>query len=299
MDAEIERKRRIKGIWMVLAGASLWGASGVAVQYLFDEKHVTPQWLLTMRMIVTAFLFLFMDKIKGNNIFTIWKTPGNFRRLLIFSFFGMLGMQLPFFIAIDMSNAPTATVLQYLMPVLVLMWYLWQYRKVPTKTEIIAVFLAVLGTYLLATQGKWTSLAISPEGLAWGLLSALGMAIYTIYPKKLLQENSSMCVLGWGSLFTAIFLQLLTWPWPAKGIFDYQTWGCFSVLIIFGTLLSYNLYLESTKYIKSYEVSSLAAVEPLASFVLSLLLLDLRFNIVDSLGMGCIILTVFLLARQK
>ena len=299
MDKELEKKRRKKGIIMVLAGAPLWGASGVAVQYLFNAKHVTPEWVLTVRMFVTAILFLAVDKFQGQDVFGFWKKPGNCKEMLIFSFFGSLGMQLPFFIAIDMSNAPTATVLQYLMPVIVLFWCLYKNKQKPSKTEILAVFLAILGTYLLATKGNWTSLAISSEGLFWGILSAFGMAIYTVYPKKLLAENSSMSVLGWSSFVTGIYLLVLTWPFPTKGILDWQTWSAFGVLVFLGTFVSYFLYLESTKYIKPYEVSSLAAVEPLSSLVLAILLLGVKFILIDLVGVACIITTVILLARQK
>ena len=43
---------------MVLGGASLWGASGVAVQYLFEVQHLDPTWLASVRMLIAGIIML-------------------------------------------------------------------------------------------------------------------------------------------------------------------------------------------------------------------------------------------------
>lgn len=55
--------------------------------------------------------------------------------LLKFIVLGMYGMQVPFVRAIASSNAATATVLQYLMPALLLGYYLLQEHRAPRKKK--------------------------------------------------------------------------------------------------------------------------------------------------------------------
>ena len=93
-----------------------------------------------------------------------------------------------FTIAIHYSNAATGTVLQYLMPVILLGYYLILERRRPRRREAVAAFLAIVGTFLIATKGEGAALAISREALFWGILSAFGMAFYTAFAADLLHR---------------------------------------------------------------------------------------------------------------
>ena len=88
--------------------------------------------------------------------------------MLLFSLIGMLFMQYGYFLAIGHSNAATATVLQYLAPVMIVIYVSIRYHKMPSFFEFAAVLCALLGTFLLATHGNVKSLSISPLALFWG-----------------------------------------------------------------------------------------------------------------------------------
>ncbi len=291
---------RMQGIIMVIVGACLWGASGVAVQYLLQYKGLNPEGMLFIRMFMTAPVFLAYEAYRGEKIGReFWSKPHTFWKVLKFAFFGMFLMQYPFFVAIGGSNAATATVLQYLMPVFLVLYTLWQTKVLPSKRELQAVVLAMLGTFLMVTKGDPTNLALSPMIIFWGVLSGIGMAVYTAYAKVLMAEYSCLSLLGWGSLFTGCIIYLLTDPFPLVGLWDWETVAVFSVLMIFGTFISFSLYLGSTKYISATEAGTLASVEPLASFVCVYLLLPVEFSWAEIFGIMSIIGTVFILSRAK
>lgn len=287
---------RNKGILMVLLGAGLWGGSSTAVQFLFTQKNITPEWLLTVRMLITALGFLSVSLYKKLPMLEPWKQDTIL--MLKFCVLGLYFMQYPFFKAIALSNSVTATVIQYLMPAILLCFYLRQVKRWPNKQEIIAVMLAIVGTYLLVTKGSWTTLEISPEGFAWALASAFGMAFYTEYARRLLQKYHCALILGWGSLVCCALLFLTTNPFPFTGIMDSGTIEAMSVLIILGTFVAYYLYLESTIYIPASETGALAAFEPLAAFLMSILVLHVSFGWAETLGAFCIISMVVVLARK-
>ena len=298
MILEAAGKRR-KGIVMVLCGASLWGASGVAVQYLFESRQVDPTWLASVRMLVAGLIMLLFELRSGGELFTVWRSAKYRKQLVIFGIFGMMATQYTYYLAISYGNAATATILQYLMPIIVLGYAVLKVRRKPSLVEIVSVFLAMLGTYLLITKGQWNQLAISRETLFWGIVSAFAMAFYTIQPKELLSRYSSILVIGWSMIIGGGILTFLCRPWPFTGIWDMNTFLALVAVIIFGTIIAFYTYLESTKYIKPSEVGALASVEPLASVVLSVVLLNVEFGLPDSLGVACILGTVFLLSRQK
>ena len=296
MDAASSRR---KGIIMVLGGASLWGASGVAVQYLFEAQHLDPTWLASVRMLVAGFIMLLFHYHGGGDVFSIWQNARYRKQLVIFGIFGMMATQYTYYLAINYGNAATATILQYLMPVIVLVYAVWKLKRRPDRTEVLAVLLAMFGTYLLITKGQWDKLAISEETLFWGVLSAFAMAFYTIQPKDLLLKYSSAIVIGWAMIIGGGILTLVRRPWPFIGIWDLHTFLALVAVVVFGTIIAFYTYLESTKYIKPSEVGALASVEPLSSVILSVLLLNVDFGIPDSIGVACILGTVFLLSKQK
>ena len=290
---------RSKGISMIVLGASLWGASGTAVQYLFEQKHLSPEWLLMARMLLAGIILLTYDKCSKQDIWAIWRHPTHRYKIIIYALLGMFMTQYSFFLAIKNGNAATATVLQYLMPVIILIYSLFHTKRLPGRVEVVSVGLAMLGTYLLVTKGNWDTLAISPQTLFWGIMSAFAMTFYTLYPGEMLKSYSSTLVIGWSMFLGGCFICVVFHPWPFVGIMDLSTILGMLVLILFGTVIAFYCYLDSTKYISHSEVGALASLEPLSSVILAVVLLHIDFGIVETIGVACIISMVFLLARQK
>jgi drug/metabolite transporter (DMT)-like permease len=290
---------RNKGIAMVLLGAGLWGSSSTAIQFLFTQKNITPEWLLIVRMLITGLGFMGISFYQKLPMLTVWKEDKVL--MLKFCALGLYLMQYPFFKAIALSNSVTATVIQYLMPVILLGFYLHQVKRKPNKQELIAVILAVLGTYLLVTKGSWTTLEISPEGFLWAFVSAFGMAFYTEYARRLLLKYSCVLILGWGSLVCCGLLVVTTRPWNTvfTGILDGPALAALGIILFLGTFAAYYLYLESTIYIPASETGALAAFEPLSAFIMAILVLHISFGWAETLGALCIITMVVVLARSK
>ena len=217
---------------MVLLGASLWGSSSNCMEYLMTHQHFTWQAILLARMILTGLFFLGFCLYKKEPLLTpLRKEPW---LMLKFTVLGMFVMQVPFVKAIYYSNAATATVLQYLMPALLLIMYLWKVKRRPRRREVVAVGLAILGTALIATKGQGAALAVSPETLFWGILGAFGMAWYTLYAAELLQRYSCFLIVGWGSLGNALLLELVEHPHVQGAIFNFDTLWSFGLYSLFG-----------------------------------------------------------------
>lgn len=291
---------RKKGVCLALLGATFWGASSVAAQFLFQQKHFTPEWLVVVRLLSSGLLLLVYDALKNRaGSFAIWRAARDRRQLLCFAVFGMLSVQYTYFAAIRHGNAATATILQYLMPVIIVCYFTLRYWKLPRLLEIISVFLALFGTLLLVTKGDFGHLALSPKALGYGVASAFACAFYTVQPRGLLARWRSPLVTGWAMFAGGVCMSLYKPPWQFSGIWDLAAFGALAFVVLFGTIIAFCAYLESTRYISPTQTSTIASVEPLASVVLSVWLLGTPFGFIDWCGMACILSTVFLLARAK
>ena len=291
--------RRTKGMLLVVFGALLWGGSGVAAQFVLQNKGFSAEWLVIVRMLLSGIILLSLDGMTHfGDIFSIWKSRYDSMQLIAFALIGMLGVQYTYFAAIKAGNAATATILQYLMPIVIVLWTVLRYRRRPQLRELFCTALAILGTLLLVTHGSLSSLAISPSALFWGILSAFAAAFYTVQPKYLLSHWRSPLVIGWGMLLGGLAFLPVCPPWNFTGIWDKDACIVFLYIIIFGTIIAFWAYLESIKYIQPTETSTLASIEPLSAIILYALLLNVPFGFIEIFGAICIMSTVFILARK-
>ena len=85
----------------------------------------------------------------------------------------MLGSQYGFYIAIKYSNAPTATILVFLLPVFIMLYTLIIKHKRPSGIELICILFAITGTICIVTKGDFSSIVLSPMALVLHLLFAV------------------------------------------------------------------------------------------------------------------------------
>lgn len=289
-----------KGLSMVLLGAVLWGVSGTAAQVLFQRYGFNPGWLVTVRMCISGLLLLLGVSLGSGPMHTIavWKDKKDAVRLVLLGIIGLLGVQYSYFASIRYGNAATGTMLQYMGPVFISVYVALRRRRIPSAVQLMALFLALTGAFLLVTNGDWNTLSISPLAVIWGLTSALTVAFYTLYPSGLLQKYGAATITGWGMLIGGIGMSFIAPPWHFTGHNSPGTWWLVSFVVLFGTLIAFYVYIASLKYISASEASLLAAGEPLSASIIAVLFLHVQMGLAAMLGGLCVIVTVTILARK-
>ena len=291
------KKNDNTGMLSTFVGGTLWGINGVMGNYLFLNKNVTTPWLIPYRLILAGFLLLgYLYYKKGSKIFDVLKNPKDLFQIVLFGFIGMLGTQYTYFSAIQFSNAAIATVLTYFGPTLVLIYMCLREKRKPLKYEIVSICLSSFGVFLLATHGDITSLQISFKALVWGILSALSVVFYTVQPESLLKKYGASIVVAWGMMIGGIFIAFVTKPWNINVTFDFITFLVLMLIIVFGTIIAFILYLTGVNIIGPTKASIIACIEPVAATICAILFLGVTFDFLDVIGFICIISTIFIVA---
>lgn len=292
--------KNARGILCTLLGGAFWGFSGACGEYLFTNYSVDSGWLTVVRML-GAGIALTIFNLVGNRkrSVEIWKKKWDALQLVIFALLGLAFSQYAYLTSIDHSNAGTATVLQYLGPVLIMALVCMKNRRQPDVREGIAIVLAVGGTYLLATHGNPKTMVLSKLGLIWGLLSAVSLALYTLLPARIIPKWGSMTVTGWAMLLGGIAMALVSKVWTIPVALDIRGWLAVSGMVVMGTLLAYTMYLQGVADIGGVRASMLASVEPVSATLFSVFWLGTGFQWIDLIGFVCIMATVFLLAKKE
>ena len=294
------KRYEVIGIILTLLGATLWGVSGTSVQFVGNFRNMNLEWLLTMRLIMAGLLTVLYGWIRqGNAVFNVFRNWRDTLGLVIFGVFGMALCQYTYFRSIVIAGAGIATVLQYLAPSMIIIYLLMRYGKRPSTGEIISVILALVGTICLMGNNGFSFESFRSDVLFWGLLSAVGVAVYSVSPVRLLATYGTIPIVGFGMLLSGLVATALFQQPHSYAMWDVWTVvGCFNVVFL-GTIVSFNAYLEGVKRIGAVSGSILSSIEPISAAFFGWALLGNQFNWVGILGMAMIIATVIIIALEK
>lgn len=238
-------KKQSKGILLAAGGASLWGISGAAAQYLFSTTNISNTWLVALRLLAAGVLLTLWCVIKfPRESRQLVANKANRRLLFLFAILGMANSQLSYFLAIKYSNAPTATVIQYLQPVFIILWLALAKHQWPRRIDCFSTAIALLGTFFLATGGRLDQLSLTPVALVWGIWCAAAAALYTLLPRPLLQRFDALIVCGLAMLISGLLLSpaLVIIPAPRLNLPD---WLLVAYIVIGGDdVLLYPIFTE-------------------------------------------------------
>lgn len=294
-------QKRWPGFVLVIVGAIFWGVGGTVSQWLFENKHLPVTWFVGVRLLVSGLLLILTSFfLEGKKTITIWTDKKAVLKLFVYALLGMLGVQYCFMATIHYGNAAVATLLQYLGPVIIIL-YLVATKVINFKwKEGIAVTLALSGTFLLLTNGSLATLSVPMPAIVWGLLSAFAMAFYTIYPVQLLAKWGTVNVVGWAMFIAGIFLNFLHPIWQVDtSNWDIRVLVYIFISVILGTMFAFWLFISSLNYLYPQEASVLGTIEPLTAILLSVVWLGVSFGIWQVAGVFCIVLMVIFLAVVK
>ena len=288
------------GMGLAIMGALFWGLSGTSVQFLENAKHLNVEWLLEVRLLLAGLLTILLSYIQdGIRIFDIFKHPKDFGKLLIFGLLGIALAQYSYFKAIAISGVGVATVLQYVAPTLLIIYLFLRYFKKPTPAEFCCVLLALTGTICIVSQEGLDISTINGDALFWGLISAASICVYTLQPIELLKKYSTTSIVGFAMFICGILSLAMFQQIDSEAIWDGMTWLGLFTIIILGTVVSFNAYIEGVRRIGAIQGSILSSLEPISAAIFGWALLGNGFTLVGIFGMFCIIATVFIIAWDR
>lgn len=298
----MKQQSRFLGIILAILGASFWGLGGTVSDYLFKQQNIDINWYVTARLLISGFLLLTIFKILNprQSIFIVFRNVTNTIQLLIFSTLGMLLVQYAYMASINYGNAAIATLLQYIAPVYIILWFIIRKKETFKLFDVIAILLTLTGTFLLLTNGSLDSLMVSSSSMIWGIISGLSLAFYTIYASNLLSKFPAILVVGWAMLISGILMNFKAPIWQFTisqidiSVILYLAFG-----IILGTAMPFFFFIKSLNYLSAKETTLFGTIEPVMAIVASALWLKVVFLPFQLLGIVLIIILILALSLKK
>lgn len=294
-----EQRKLVHGAICTLLGGACWGFSGTCAKFLMTTYAIDPIWLVCVRELGSFWLFLLAAAIQDrgaaeHRVTAVFRDRTSVLEIVGFAFGGILLSQVAYLETIDWTNSATATVLQSMNLLLVLVYVCVRTHRGPRRREVLGMALALVGTYLLATGGKLGGLTMPAEGLAWGIACALAAALLAILPRRILARWGSFVVNGYGMLVSGLVLTAFARPWEHMPALDLAGWGWIAVIIVVGTFGAYALFLHGVSEVGSLKANLLGTIEPLSATFFSVVWLGTTFLPAELAGFAMIIAMVYL-----
>ena len=288
-------KSLLIGTGMTLLGGAMWGMNSTVAKLLMRDYQLDPVWLSCVRALFASLIFLV-----GSAITTPQKLAGavkdvkSYPKYLVTTLICVLLVQVSYLMTIDWTNSGTATVLQTLNLVFVLSWVCLRVKRLPLKRELVGVLLALAGTFLIATGGNLSTLALPPQGLAWGLANAIATSALSIMPTAMIAKWGNFVTNGIMFLISGLVLCPFVQPWAHLPKFDVASVSMLLFTVVLGTFGAYALFMAGVMRIGSIRATMLGTIEPVMATLTAVLFTGVVFGPADLVGFILIIVMVFL-----
>lgn len=287
-------RRRLQGYLLAALAAACWATGGLLAKWLFSHVgfSVEPQQLSGARATVASVLLLGYLAIARPRELRV--RPRDLWFLVAFGVLGLAGVHFTYFKTISLTNVATAILLEYLAPVIVLVFSVIFLRERLTWTLPAGVALSVFGCALMVGAIGGSGLEVSPEGIAWGLGSAGFFALYSLMGKYAAGRFSPWQLLAYGLTAAAVFwllpmgtapevVQLLSRP---TGLLAVTAMAVVSTVIPFGAFLTALTRIEATK------ATVTATLEPVLAGLGAYLLFGEALSPLQLLGGALVVLAI-------
>ncbi len=234
----------VAGILVALASSAVFGLSGSFAKSLL-ETGWTSAGAVAVRMLGAGLVLAVPTAIVLRGRWS--QVRRNWRTIVLFGFIGVAGCQFFYFNAVERLSVGVALLLEFLAPVLMVLWLWAATRRRPGLRTVLGALAAVAGLVLVLDLGGSTR--IDPVGVLWGLAAAVCLAMYFFITAK---QNESLppLVLATGGMFVGgatIAVLGLAGVLPMEfstadvelGSWRTQWWLPVAGLVLFSTVLAY------------------------------------------------------------
>lgn len=276
----------------ILLGGSLWGFIGLFNRNL-TAGGLSAASIVAVRniggLVVLGLVLLVLDR----SVFRI--DPRHLPYFFGTGVISILLFTLCYFTAQQMCSLAVAAILLYTAPAFVVVLSAILFRDKLTKGKLAALALAFLGCIFVS--GIWSgNLTITAWGLLLGVASGFFYGLYSIFGRYALAHYQPLTVTFYTFVFAGAGSLFLLRPAELSAGLSQPLMALIALgLVVISTVLPYIFYTRGLAKVDSGKASILASVEPVVAALVGVLAFGEPMNIMVVLGLGCILISVYIL----
>ena len=274
-----------RGVALTAVAGALFGVGGVVAADAFTM--VDPVVVAQYRSVMAAFVLGVVAYQRR-----VTATGG---RLVELGLFGatLATVTITFYWAIDRLGVGMGVTIQFLAPVLVLIWMRIAQRRRVDRLAWLAAGLAVIGTGLMTRA--WSLDTLDPLGLLAGLGAMVTFAIYLLLGERLSARLPGLTVVAYGFAISALIWVIVQPP----SIVDVPA-GVWAQLVWVGlaaTAAPFLLMVSALGGTDPGTVGVVATIEPVVATAGAWIALDQSLSLVQVIGGALVVLGIATVQR--
>ena len=277
----------VRGYALAAAGAAMWALNGSMARTLLDDD-VDAARLSQLRSAGSWLILLLVLGAWRRDLLRVDRHE--LPALALLGVVGLAGVHATYFLAIDRLEIGPAVTIQYLAPLVLLVWLRVVHGRRLAAGLWGAVALSVLGCFLVVRAYDPGSLDALGVAAAFG--ATLTFAIYMVGSERAGHRLEPVTTLFWVFGFATVFWALATpwWSFPWDGLDSARDLLYAAALIVTGTLVPFICIVASLRHIPAPRAAVVATLEPALAGVFAWILLGEDLAAVQIAG-GAVVLT--------
>jgi drug/metabolite transporter (DMT)-like permease len=280
-------RRPSRGYLLAATGAALFSLNGIWARYLLDDG-VDAARLSQLRSAGAWLILLVVLGLTRPDLLRVDRRmlPG----LALLGVVGLAAVHATFFLAIDRLEIGPALTIQYLAPLLLLVWLRTVHGRRIAPSLWGAVALSLVGCFLVVRA--YDAGELDTVGLIAAFASTITFAIYMVGSERAGHRLEPVTTLFWVFGFATVFWAVATpwWSFPWEGVGSADNLAFAVALIVAGTLAPFICIVASLRHIPAPRAAVVATLEPALAAVFAWIVLGEELEAVQIAG-GAVVLT--------
>lgn len=254
------------GYALAATAATLWALNGSLARFLLND-HMPPARLAELRTLGTFAVFAVALALTRPRLLKV--NPKDLGRLTFFGVVGLAGVQVLYFAAIARLNIGVAVTIQYLGPLLLLVWLKLVHRRALPGGLWSAAGLAAIGCFFVVR-------AYHPGGLdGVGVAEAFGaaatFAVYLFASEQAGHRYEPVTILVWGFGLASVFWLITqpAWSFPLHPLSSGRNLAFALYIVIGGTLIPFACMIAAVRHLPASRAAVVATLEPVLGALLA------------------------------
>lgn len=287
----------LRGYLFILGAALFWGISATIAKFLFTQQ-VDTLILVQMRMTLSCILLFFYFLIFKRRLLVV--NAKDVYRFALLGIIGGAGSNFTYYFTIHQTNVATAILLQYLAPLLVLVYAAISKEEDLSPAKVAAGIISLGGCYLAVAGKDFALLSLNKLGLLTGLASAFCWGFTNVWLRHLLKRYNVWTCLVYSFIFASLFWIVINPPWKIVAAhYSSEMWGTFIIFAIISILIPHSFNFGGIRYLTASRSIITATSEPIVAIVSAFLILGETLVPLQILGAVLVIVAIAILQLKQ
>ncbi len=254
------------GYALAATAATLWALNGSLARFLLND-HMPPARLAELRAVCTFAVLAAAIALTRPRLLRIDRR--DLGRLAVGGIVGFAGVSAFYYAAIARLQIGVAVTIQYLGPILLLVWLKVVHRRALPGSLWSAAGLAAVGCFFVV--GAYRPGGLDAIGVAEAFGAAVTFAIYMFAAEQAGHRYQPATTLVWGFGLATAFWLITQQPWsfPFHILSSTRNLGLAAYTVIGGTLIPFGCMIAAVRHLPASRAAVVATLEPVLGAVLA------------------------------